>query len=95
MGGHQSIREEQEYLSRVLLLDWQGNVVSFVLGQVANAMIWDSGSNYGYSAYAPQLANQLVISATLVNLIGLAGNFGVYTSGPLWGKIVDHRGQKM
>ncbi|KIR52421.1 hypothetical protein I315_05022 [Cryptococcus gattii Ru294] len=54
-----------------------------------------SGSNYGYSAYAPQLANQLVISATLVNLIGLAGNFGVYTSGPLWGKIVDSKGQKI
>ncbi|AAW44083.1 hypothetical protein CNBF0550 [Cryptococcus deneoformans B-3501A] len=54
-----------------------------------------SGSNYGYSAYAPQLASQLVISATLVNLIGLAGNFGMYTSGPVWGKIVDSKGQKI
>ncbi|ODN91358.1 hypothetical protein L198_05869 [Cryptococcus wingfieldii CBS 7118] len=50
-----------------------------------------SGSNYVYSAYAPQLANQLQVSATTVNLVGLAGNFGVYTTGPLWGKIVDSR----
>ncbi|ODN74856.1 hypothetical protein L202_07161 [Cryptococcus amylolentus CBS 6039] len=54
-----------------------------------------SGSNYVYSAYAPQLANQLQVSATTVNLVGLAGNFGVYTTGPLWGKIVDSRGQKI
>nr|ODO00874.1 hypothetical protein L204_01597 [Cryptococcus depauperatus CBS 7855] len=54
-----------------------------------------SGSNYVYSAYAPQLANQLVVGATVVNLVGLAGNFGVYMSGPLWGKIVDSRGQKL
>ncbi|WVQ83780.1 hypothetical protein IAT38_005924 [Cryptococcus sp. DSM 104549] len=54
-----------------------------------------SGSNYVYSAYAPQLANQLVISATLVNLIGLAGNFGVYLSGPAWGVIVDSRGPRI
>ncbi|OWZ30885.1 hypothetical protein C347_04031 [Cryptococcus neoformans AD2-60a] len=54
-----------------------------------------SGSNYGYSAYAPQLANQLLISATMINLIGLAGNFGMYASGPVWGKIVDSKGQKI
>ncbi|WWD21864.1 hypothetical protein CI109_106352 [Kwoniella shandongensis] len=54
-----------------------------------------SGSNYVYSAYAPQLASKLSISATTVNLIGLAGNFGVYTSGPVWGKMVDSRGQRL
>ncbi|KAK8846547.1 hypothetical protein IAR55_005633 [Kwoniella newhampshirensis] len=54
-----------------------------------------SGSNYVYSAYAPQLASKLSISATTVNLIGLAGNFGVYMSGPVWGKIVDSRGQRI
>jgi hypothetical protein len=42
-----------------------------------------SGSNYVYSAYAPQLATQLVISSTQVNLIGLAGNLGMYLTGPL------------
>ncbi|WVQ75306.1 hypothetical protein IAR50_004922 [Cryptococcus sp. DSM 104548] len=54
-----------------------------------------SGSNYVYSAYAPQLAGQLQLSATTVNLVGLAGNFGVYTTGPLWGKIVDSRGPRI
>lgn len=42
-----------------------------------------SGSNYVYSAYAPQLATELVISSTQVNLIGLAGNLGMYLAGPL------------
>ncbi|WRT65267.1 uncharacterized protein IL334_002210 [Kwoniella shivajii] len=54
-----------------------------------------SGSNYVYSAYAPQLATKLVVSSTIGNLIGLAGNLGVYLTGPLWGKIVDSRGQKI
>lgn len=54
-----------------------------------------SGSNYVYSAYAPQLATELHISSTTVNLIGLAGNLGMYITGPVWGKIVDTRGQRM
>ncbi|ORY24135.1 major facilitator superfamily domain-containing protein [Naematelia encephala] len=54
-----------------------------------------SGSNYVYSAYAPQLASQLVISSTQVNLVGTAGNLGVYMTGPLWGKLVDSRGQRL
>ncbi|WVF70375.1 hypothetical protein IAT40_005165 [Kwoniella sp. CBS 6097] len=54
-----------------------------------------SGSNYVYSAYAPQLATQLRVSSTIGNLIGLAGNLGVYMTGPLWGKLVDSRGPKL
>ncbi|WVW79010.1 hypothetical protein I302_100973 [Kwoniella bestiolae CBS 10118] len=54
-----------------------------------------SGSNYVYSAYAPQLATKLVVSSTIGNLIGLAGNLGVYLTGPLWGKLVDSRGQRI
>ncbi|WVQ97537.1 hypothetical protein IAU59_004651 [Kwoniella sp. CBS 9459] len=54
-----------------------------------------SGSNYVYSAYAPQLATQLRVSSTIGNLIGLAGNLGVYLTGPLWGKLVDARGPKL
>ncbi|WVR04228.1 hypothetical protein IAU60_001228 [Kwoniella sp. DSM 27419] len=54
-----------------------------------------SGSNYVYSAYAPQLATQLVASSTIGNVIGLAGNLGVYLTGPLWGKMVDARGPKV
>ena len=34
-------------------------------------------------AYAPQLATQLHLSSTQVNLVGLAGNAGMYTMGPL------------
>ena len=44
-----------------------------------------SGSNYVYSAYAPQLASQLVLSSTQVNLVGTAGNLGMYLTGPLYG----------
>ncbi|KAK4685150.1 hypothetical protein P7C73_g5008, partial [Tremellales sp. Uapishka_1] len=54
-----------------------------------------SGSNYVYSGYAPQLASQLHITSTQVNLVGLAGNVGMYLSGPLWGKIVDARGSRI
>ncbi|THH01153.1 hypothetical protein EW145_g6962 [Phellinidium pouzarii] len=54
-----------------------------------------SGTNYVYSAYAPQLASRLRISHTKLNVIGLAGNIGVYSSGPFWGKIVDRRGPRI
>ncbi|KLO13820.1 MFS general substrate transporter [Schizopora paradoxa] len=49
-----------------------------------------SGTNYVYSAYAPQLGSRLQISHTKLNVIGLAGNVGVYSSGPVLGKIVDN-----
>ena len=48
-----------------------------------------------YSAYAPQLAEQLTISSTQVNLVGKAGNLGMYLMGPLWGKLTDTRGARM
>ncbi|KAG6819314.1 hypothetical protein H0H93_013107 [Arthromyces matolae] len=54
-----------------------------------------SGTNYAYSAYAPQLGTRLNISHTQLNFVGLAGNLGVYTSGPLWGRIVDLRGPRI
>ncbi|KAF5309184.1 hypothetical protein D9619_012743 [Psilocybe cf. subviscida] len=53
-----------------------------------------SGTNYVYSAYAPQLGARLGISHTQLNVVALAGNVGVYSSGPVWGKIVDARGPK-
>ena len=34
-------------------------------------------------AYAPQLASQLVLSSTQVNLVGVAGNLGMYLTSPL------------
>jgi hypothetical protein len=40
-------------------------------------------STTDFPGYAPQLATQLHISSTQVNLVGLAGNLGMYLSGPL------------
>ncbi|KAF7331089.1 NmrA domain-containing protein [Mycena venus] len=47
------------------------------------------------SAYSPQLAARLHISHTQLNIVGLAGNVGVYISGPFWGRIVDSRGPRL
>ncbi|GAA5926001.1 hypothetical protein JCM3775_005172 [Rhodotorula graminis] len=52
------------------------------------------GLNYCYSAYAPQLANRLGLSSTQTNIVGAAGNLGVYLSSPFIGRIVDRRGPK-
>ncbi|KAF8075789.1 major facilitator superfamily domain-containing protein [Lyophyllum atratum] len=54
-----------------------------------------SGTNYVYSAYAPQLGSRLQITHTQLNIVGLAGNVGVYSSGPIWGRIVDLRGPRI
>ncbi|GHJ84877.1 hypothetical protein NliqN6_1279 [Naganishia liquefaciens] len=53
-----------------------------------------SGTNYVFSAYAPQLAARCRLSSTQLNLIGIAGNLGVYTSGPLWGIFIDRHGPR-
>lgn len=72
------------------------------LGLARQVTLWcsllialSSGTNYGFSAYAPQLGAQLRITHTQLNLIGSAGNMGVYTSGPFWGKLVDTRGPRI
>ncbi|PFH47164.1 hypothetical protein AMATHDRAFT_152811 [Amanita thiersii Skay4041] len=54
-----------------------------------------SGTNYVCLAYAPQLGHRLQISHTQLNIIGLAGNVGVYSTGPIWGRIVDTRGPRI
>ncbi|KAG1740236.1 major facilitator superfamily domain-containing protein [Suillus paluster] len=48
-----------------------------------------------YSAYAPQLGARLYLSHTQLNVIGLAGNVGVYLSGPAWGRVVDTKGPRI
>ncbi|KFA61551.1 hypothetical protein S40285_04020 [Stachybotrys chlorohalonatus IBT 40285] len=50
------------------------------------------GTNYVYSAWAPQFAERLKLSATESNLIGLSGNLGMYTMGVPIGMFVDSRG---
>ncbi|KIJ24619.1 hypothetical protein M422DRAFT_274545 [Sphaerobolus stellatus SS14] len=63
-----------------------------LLGSVLTAL--SSGTNYVYSAYAPQLGSRLRITYTQLNIIGLSGNMGVYTTGPILGRIVDKRGPR-
>ncbi|KAI0078268.1 MFS general substrate transporter [Panus rudis PR-1116 ss-1] len=54
-----------------------------------------SGTNYVFSAYGPQLSARLKLSHTQLNVVGLAGNIGVYGTAPLWGKLVDARGPRV
>ncbi|KAF8601274.1 MFS general substrate transporter, partial [Ceratobasidium sp. AG-I] len=53
-----------------------------------------AGTNYVYSAYAPQMGKKLNLSSTQLNLIGIAGNLGVYLSAPFCGWLVDSWGPK-
>ncbi|KAI5985529.1 major facilitator superfamily domain-containing protein [Pisolithus albus] len=64
-----------------------------LLGSILVAI--SSGTNYIFSAYAPQLGARLHISHTQLNVVGLAGNVGVFASGPIWGRIVDSRGPRI
>ncbi|KAI1083592.1 MFS general substrate transporter [Whalleya microplaca] len=52
------------------------------------------GTNYVYSAWAPQFADKLLLSATESNLIGLAGNLGMYSAGVPIGMFVDSKGPR-
>ncbi|RPA82074.1 MFS general substrate transporter [Ascobolus immersus RN42] len=54
-----------------------------------------SGTNYVYSAYAPQLADKLRLSNTESNLIGTMGNIGMYLAGIPAGILVDSRGPRL
>ncbi|KAI8630591.1 MFS general substrate transporter [Xylariaceae sp. FL1651] len=52
------------------------------------------GTNYVYSAWAPQFADKLRLSATESEVIGLAGNLGMYSMGVPIGMFVDSRGPR-
>ncbi|KAK3901938.1 major facilitator superfamily domain-containing protein [Staphylotrichum tortipilum] len=52
------------------------------------------GTNYVYSAWAPQFADRLHLTTTETNLIGLAGNMGMYSMGVPVGLFVDNRGPR-
>ncbi|KAJ7201068.1 major facilitator superfamily domain-containing protein [Mycena pura] len=62
------------------------NYVNLILRLIPNSLI---------QAYSPQLAERLNINHTQLNVVGLGGNFGVYISGPFWGRIVDSRGPRI
>ncbi|PNS20993.1 hypothetical protein CAC42_3330 [Sphaceloma murrayae] len=53
------------------------------------------GTNYAYSAWAPQFAERLRLTATQSNVIGNAGNLGMYATGIPIGFIVDGRGPRL
>ncbi len=50
---------------------------------------------YVYSAWAPQFADKLHLSATQSNLVGLAGNLGMYTLGVPVGLFIDTKGPRL
>ncbi|KNG86338.1 MFS transporter [Aspergillus nomiae NRRL 13137] len=53
------------------------------------------GTNYAYSAWAPQFAEKMKISSTESNFIGTAGNLGMYASGVPLGLLTDTRGPRL
>ncbi|PSS25811.1 hypothetical protein M430DRAFT_64323 [Amorphotheca resinae ATCC 22711] len=52
------------------------------------------GTNYVYSAWGPQFADKLRLSSTQQNLIGAAGNLGMYSMGIPIGMLVDTKGPR-
>ncbi|KAL4754617.1 hypothetical protein BDW72DRAFT_165774 [Aspergillus terricola var. indicus] len=53
------------------------------------------GTNYAYSAWAPQFAQKMKLSSTQSNLIGAAGNLGMYACGVPMGLLTDNRGPRL
>ncbi|KAA1073095.1 hypothetical protein PGT21_035618 [Puccinia graminis f. sp. tritici] len=51
-----------------------------------------AGTNYAFSIYSVQLGHKLHLSATSLNVIGLAGNLGMYISSPFVGRYIDRYG---
>ncbi|ROT34827.1 MFS general substrate transporter [Sodiomyces alkalinus F11] len=60
----------------------------------ATAISLACGTNYVYSAWAPQFADRLKLTSTESNLVGAAGNLGMYSLGVPIGMFVDHRGPR-
>ncbi|KAF1935785.1 MFS general substrate transporter [Clathrospora elynae] len=53
------------------------------------------GTNYAYSAWAPQFADKLQLSATQSNVVGTAANLGMYASGIPMGIITDRKSPRL
>lgn len=60
----------------------------------ASAIGLAAGTNYGFSAWAPQFAERLSLTATEINLIGTFGNLGMYAVGIPAGALIDARGPR-
>ncbi|KAK4631301.1 hypothetical protein CLAFUW4_02405 [Fulvia fulva] len=60
----------------------------------ATTIALSCGTNYGFSAWAPQFAERLQLTATQTNLIGNFGNIGMYAMGIPGGILIDSRGPR-
>ncbi|KAK0850349.1 hypothetical protein LTS02_013218 [Friedmanniomyces endolithicus] len=60
----------------------------------ATGIALSCGTNYAYSAWAPQFASRLHLTATQQNLIGNFGNIGMYAMGIPGGYLIDRRGPR-
>jgi MFS family permease len=67
-------------------------IVSVIAGTL---VALSCGTNYAYSAWAPQFAHQMKLSSTESNLIGAAGNLGMYAMGIPMGLLTDARGPRL
>ncbi|KAK4230093.1 major facilitator superfamily domain-containing protein [Podospora fimiseda] len=76
------------------MLDRQLHRARVVSSVAATLISLACGTNYVYSAWAPQFADKLHLTTTQSNLIGLAGNLGMYSMGVPIGYFVDHRGPR-
>ena len=66
----------------------------FISVIAATAIALSCGTNYAYSAWAPQFSEKLHLSATSQNLIGNFGNIGMYAMGIPGGMFIDSRGPR-
>lgn len=69
----------------------KARIVSVVAGTL---IALACGTNYGFSAWAPSFAERLNLSATEINIIGNAGNLGMYAMGIPAGLLIDSRGPR-
>lgn len=60
----------------------------------ATAISLACGTNYAYSAWAPDFASRMRLSSTQSNLIGTIGNLGMYGAGIFVGLLVDTKGPR-
>ncbi|KAI0415656.1 major facilitator superfamily domain-containing protein [Xylaria grammica] len=77
-----------------MTVDSQMSNARIVSSVVATTIALACGTNYVYSAWAPQFADKLHLSATESELIGLSGNLGMYLLGVPIGMFVDSRGPR-
>lgn len=60
----------------------------------ASAIGLAAGTNYAFSAWGPQFAEQLSLTATQINLVGTFANLGMYAVGIPAGALIDARGPR-